>query len=35
MLTMWDNRAVNHKATGGYDGHARLLQRITLTQRAN
>ena len=30
MLTMWDNRALNHAATGGYDGHARLLQRITL-----
>ena len=30
MLTMWDNRSVNHAATGGYDGHARLLQRITI-----
>ncbi len=30
MLTMWDNRALNHSATGGYDGYDRLLQRITL-----
>ncbi len=34
MLTMWDNRAVIHAATGGYQGHQRLLQRITITQRA-
>lgn len=34
MLTMWDNRAVIHAATGGYQGHRRLLQRITITQRA-
>lgn len=33
MLTMWDNRAVNHAATGGYQGHARLLQRITIAER--
>ena len=31
MLTMWDNRSVVHAATGGYQGHRRLLQRITLT----
>jgi taurine dioxygenase len=31
MLTMWDNRAVIHAATGGYQGHRRLLQRITVT----
>jgi taurine dioxygenase len=31
MLTMWDNRAVIHAATGGYQGHRRLLQRITIT----
>ena len=30
MLVMWDNRSVVHAATGGYDGHARLLHRITL-----
>jgi len=33
MLTMWDNRAVNHAATGGYEGHPRLLQRITIAPR--
>jgi taurine dioxygenase len=30
MLTMWDNRAVVHAATGGYEGHRRLLQRVTI-----
>ena len=30
MLLMWDNRCVVHAATGGYDGHARLLHRITV-----
>ncbi|MEL7157479.1 MAG: TauD/TfdA family dioxygenase [Actinomycetota bacterium] len=30
MLVMWDNRCVLHKATGGYDGHERLLYRITI-----
>jgi taurine dioxygenase len=34
MLTMWDNRSVIHAATGGYQGHRRLLQRITLTSRS-
>jgi taurine dioxygenase len=29
---MWDNRCVVHAATGGYDGHARLLHRITLAE---
>lgn len=29
-LVMWDNRSVLHKATGGYDGHARLLYRTTI-----
>lgn len=29
-LVMWDNRAVLHKATGGYDGEARLLHRTTI-----
>ena len=33
MLLMWDNRCVIHAATGGYDGHARLLHRITLAER--
>ncbi|MEM7339396.1 MAG: TauD/TfdA family dioxygenase [Actinomycetota bacterium] len=30
MLTMWDNRCVLHKATGGYEGHERLLHRTTI-----
>ena len=33
ILLMWDNRCVIHAATGGYDGHARLLHRITLAER--
>lgn len=34
MLVMWDNRCVVHAATGGYDGHARLLHRITVAETA-
>ena len=30
MFVMWDNRAVLHKATGGYEGEARLLHRTTI-----
>jgi taurine dioxygenase len=30
MLVMWDNRSVLHKATGGYEGHDRLLHRTTV-----
>ena len=30
MLVMWDNRAVLHAATGGYDGYDRLLHRTTI-----
>ena len=30
MLVMWDNRSVLHRATGGYDGHYRLLHRTTI-----
>lgn len=33
MLVMWDNRSVLHCATGGYDGHARLLHRTTIGER--
>jgi taurine dioxygenase len=33
MLLMWDNRCLNHAATGGYDGHRRLLHRITVAER--
>lgn len=29
-LVMWDNRSVLHRATGGYEGHARLLHRTTI-----
>ena len=29
-LVMWDNRSVLHSATGGYDGHHRLLHRTTI-----
>lgn len=30
MLVMWDNRAVLHKATGGYEGRRRELHRTTI-----
>jgi len=33
MLLMWDNRSVIHAATGGYEGHCRLLHRITVADR--
>lgn len=33
MVTFWDNRTLNHAATGGYDGHQRLLHRITVAPR--
>lgn len=33
MLLMWDNRCVIHAATGGYEGHRRLLHRITIADR--
>jgi len=32
-LLLWDNRCVNHAATGGYDGYSRLLHRITVAER--
>lgn len=34
MLILWDNRCVIHAATGGYEGHRRLLHRITVGERA-
>jgi taurine dioxygenase len=33
MLLIWDNRCVIHAATGGYQGHRRLLHRITVADR--
>jgi taurine dioxygenase len=30
MLTMWDNRCVLHRVTGGFEGHERLLHRTTI-----
>ena len=33
MLVMWDNRSVLHRATGGYEGFARLLHRTTIGER--
>jgi taurine dioxygenase len=30
LLTLWDNRCLLHTATGGYQGHQRLLWRITI-----
>jgi taurine dioxygenase len=34
LLTLWDNRCVLHTATGGYQGHQRLLWRITIGETA-
>ena len=33
MLVMWDNRSVLHAATGGYEGHTRVLHRTTIGAR--
>ena len=30
MLIMWDNRCLLHNATGGYDGHRRVMHRTTV-----
>jgi alpha-ketoglutarate-dependent taurine dioxygenase len=30
MLTMWDNRSVQHCAQGGYDGYLRIMHRTTI-----
>ncbi len=34
MLTMWDNRCLLHNATGGYDGHTRVMHRTTVAGEA-
>ncbi len=31
-VLLWDNFSVLHRATGGYDGHDRLLHRITINR---
>ena len=33
MLVMWDNRSLLHCATGGFEGHDRLLHRVTIGER--
>jgi len=33
MLVMWENRCLVHAATGGYQGHRRLLHRITVGEK--
>ena len=35
MLVMWDNRCCLHRATGGYEGHDRLLHRTTIGYNAD
>jgi len=35
MLVMWDNRCIVHAASGGYQGHLRLLHLITVAERAS
>ena len=34
MLILWDNRCCLHNATGGYDGHRRVMHRTTVAGEA-